>query len=324
MADVAFYSEKTIQDFVKSRLCQNDSVLYKYYEEDEVTKFRKRLVRLGNTDDDIKTVVQTCITDAVRDILRNLIGELGLYMKPFGDLIISGGEAFNAYFDRDSRIVTTDIDTKFTPFFHTKRETVNSEYPTYFGYTQMAKLVMWDRLGYIVTRLNNIIVKRVQKFVVESKIGKLLGISFSGIKHPLRRRYTLIKKDKQNGVLIDIELFAIDLQIKYFIPSLKRVSLKNIGGVLDIAYMRPYEFGYEATYTKNSGVYIRNPVTKKLIYNKNVLIASQKFLIDDLYHLQKFKLRPGKKEKDQKRMFIFCKNVLKVNAGIDQISIPDS
>mgnify|MGYP006897443883 CR=1 FL=1 len=34
-----------------------------------------------------------------------------------GDIVISGGEAFNIYFDRDSRVITSDIDTKFVPRF---------------------------------------------------------------------------------------------------------------------------------------------------------------------------------------------------------------
>jgi hypothetical protein len=314
MADVAFYSEKTIQEFIKSKLCQDDDILYKYYENDKVKKFRNRLSKIKNIDNDVKNVVQTCITDATRDIIRTTIGSLGLYMRPFGDLIVSGGEAFNAYFDRDTRIVTSDIDTKFVPVIRlNKNKVITSKNLAFFGYLQITKLILWEQLGKLVMRLNTIICKRVEQFVIKSKIGKLLGISFSGIQHPLKRRYTLLKKSKETGVLIDIELFAIDLQIKYFLPSENKVGLHNIGGILDIAFMRPAEFGYEVTYTKNSGMYIRNPVSKKLTYDKSILIASKKFLIDDLYYLQKYKLRPLKKEKDRKRMFTFCKYVLKVD-----------
>lgn len=310
MADAAFYSEKTIRDFVYDKLCQSDKLLYEYYEKDDVKKFRNRLSKMKDTDDDIKTVVQTLITDAVRDIIRTTIGNLGLFMRPFGDLIVSGGEAFNAYFDRDSRIVTTDIDTKFVPVIRIDtNRVITSENPAFFGYLQITKLILWEQLGKLVTKLNGIIRKRVEQFVVKSKIGKLLGISFIG---PLKRRYTLIKKSKETGTLIDIELFAIDLQVKYFLPSEKKVGLHNIGGILDIAFMRPAEFGYEVTYTKNSGMYIRNPVSKRLTFNKSVLVASKKFLIDDLYYLQRYNLRPLKKEKDRKRMFMFSKNVLKV------------
>jgi hypothetical protein len=321
MADAAFYSEKTIHKFVYDKLCQGDKVLYGYYENGNIKKFRNRLSRMGDTDEDIKTVVQTLITDAVRDILRTTIGNLGLYMKPFGDLIVSGGEAFNAYFDRDSRIVTTDIDTKFVPVIRTSaKHVITSKDPAFFGYLQITKLILWEQIGKLVTKLNGIIRKRVEQLVVKSKIGKLLGISFTGVLHPLHRRYTLIKKNKQSGTLIDIELFTIDLQIRYFLPSENKVGFRNIGGILDIAFMRPSEFGYEVTYTKNSGMYIRNPISKKLTFNKSVLVASKKFLIDDLYYLQRYNLRPLKKEKDRKRMYMFCKNVLKV----EDISSSDS
>jgi hypothetical protein len=312
MADAAFYSEKTIEEFIKTKLCQKDSKLFEYYNNVEISKFRKRLSTFKDIDEDIKTVVQTCITDATRDIIRTTIGELARFLKPFGDLIVSGGEAFNAYFDRDTRIITTDIDTKFTPVIRLdKRHVITSKNPAFFGYLQITKLILWNKLGQLVTKLNNIFVRRIERFVTKSKIGKLLGITING---SLKRRYTLIKKSRESSVLIDIELFAIDLPVKFFLPSRKKIVPENIGGVLDIAFMRPAEFGYEVTYTKDSGMYIRNPVTKKLTYDKSILIASKKFLIDDIYFLQKYKLRPSKKEKDQKRIFMFSKYVLKVSS----------
>jgi hypothetical protein len=36
-------------------------------------------------------------------------------MKNMGDLIVSGGEAFNLYVEYNNRIITTDIDAKFVP-----------------------------------------------------------------------------------------------------------------------------------------------------------------------------------------------------------------
>ena len=233
-------------------------------------------------------------------------------MKTYGDLIVSGGEAFNAYFDRESRIVTTDIDTKFTPVIRiNKTHIVTSHDPKLFGYLQIIKLLFWNKLGQLVIRLNAIVCKRIKQLVISSTIGKLLGISFSNKSH-LTRRYTLIKKNKETSVLIDIELFAIDLQLKYFIPSYKKIKIHNIGGLLDIAFMRSNEFGFEATYTKDSGMNVRNPITKVTRYNKRILYASKKFLIEDIYYLQKFNLRPKKIKKDQQRMYSFCKNVLKV------------
>jgi hypothetical protein len=233
-------------------------------------------------------------------------------MKPCGDLIISGGAAFNAYFDKENRIITTDIDTKFTPIFKIDNKLVTSKNPKFFSLLQVTKLLFWNKLGEIVTRYNSIICNKIKKYIIGSQIGLLLGISLAKGAHALNRRYTLIKKSKKLGVLIDVELFAIDLQLKYFLPSEERIKIYNIGGILDIAFMRPSEFGYEATYTKDSGIHVANVNTGKVIYKKNILVASQKFLIDDLYYLQKFKLRPGKQSSDRKRMYIFCKYSLNV------------
>jgi hypothetical protein len=310
--ETGYYSDKTVNDFIKKKLCQGDELLYKYYREVDVAKFRSRLSKFRDIDREIKDVVQTLITDYCRDIIIKIIEILTLYMKPFGDLIISGGSAFNAYFDTEKRIITTDIDTKFTPIFRIGNKLINSRDVHFFGFLQVAKLFMWNKLGQIVTKFNYIICKRIQENIIKSDIGKLLGISFAKGVHALNRRYTLIKKSIEEKVLIDIELFAIDLQIRYYVPSLKKVFLNNIGGVLDIAYMRPYEFGYEATYTKSRGLPVVNMDTGKLTYNKNVLVASKKFLIDDIYYLQKYKLRPGKIDKDRKRLYMFSKYVLKV------------
>ena len=38
-------------------------------------------------------------------------------MKNYGELIISGGEAFNANVKKEHRRVTPDLDTKFIPFY---------------------------------------------------------------------------------------------------------------------------------------------------------------------------------------------------------------
>ena len=61
------------------------------------------------------------------------------YLRKIGDLVISGGEAFNLYIERADRIVTADIDTKFVP---------RLKYDTkYFGKLQAIKLIIWDKLG---------------------------------------------------------------------------------------------------------------------------------------------------------------------------------
>ena len=294
------YPQKTIEKFVLDKLCHGDKVLYKYYQDVDVEKFRKRLAVVGVTDDDVKTVIQTFMTDALRDVIYKVIHGLTKHMKLYGDLIVSGGEAINVYLESDERIVTTDIDTKFTPLIAENTQKM-------FGYIQLAKLKLWNKLGHLATVYNKLFVKRVKAFVSSEPIGKLFGLSLPD--NSLNRRYTLIKKNKTLGTLIDIEVFALDMKVKYYVPSEKKVSTQNMGGVLDIAFMRPREFGYEVSYTRGKGVYTVNPYTGKQVYNRGILVASPKFLIEDIYALQKYKLRPTKLEKDRKRLYVFAKRL---------------
>ena len=315
--DEQVYSQSVIDAFIRDKLCQSDKVLYRYYQEVDVEKFRKRLRTFRNVDEDVKTVVQTLITDATRDLIYRIIRILTDEMKPYGDVIISGGEAINTYLDFNRRIVTTDIDTKFTPVIRIGKELLPSKHTSMFAYIQLAKLKMWNLLGKLVVRFNKVILGRIKKLVIKSPIGKLLGISFP---RRLTRRYTLIKKSKTDAVLIDIELCAIDMKLSYWMASDNKVSPRTIGGLLDIAYMRPLEFGYEATHHKAQGIHVTNPVTGKNTFDKKILYASSKFLIEDIYFLQKFNLRPTKKEKDRKRLYTFAKYVL----GVKDVRSSDS
>ena len=55
------------------------------------------------------------VTDSIRDIILETVSEINEVMKSMGDLIISGGEAYNMYVPYEDRVVTTDIDAKFVP-----------------------------------------------------------------------------------------------------------------------------------------------------------------------------------------------------------------
>ena len=294
------YSQKARLQFIKTKVCQDDPVLYKYYEEATGgsalarKRFRKRLGKA-----DLREAVQTLITDATRDILLQTIRLLGRTMRPMGDLIVSGGEAFNMYFQKEDRIITTDIDTKFCPFFRTgPTEFISSRDPRFFSALQVTKLIMWNKLGQLAAQMKTRITQRVAK-VAASPLGKLLGI------RPVKglfRRYTLIPKKKQfvdslrvkeGDVLIDVELFALDLKV-WFLGK-KHV----IPGLLDIAFMRPSEVGYEVLYSRQER-------------RKGLLVASKKFLIEDLYLLQSLRLRPKKTAKDRLRMSTFATKVLGV------------
>ena len=273
--DENYYSDKTRKNFIKTNLCKDDPTLLRYYENNEILKFRKRLVKLSD-DSSVEQVVYTFVTDSIRDVIYEIIGKLTVFMRPMGDLVISGGEAFNIYFDKGNRIVTSDIDTKFVPTF-----TENI-----FRNIQVSKILLWDKLGKISKSFENLILKRIKKFVETSKVGKLLGIKLpSGV----TRRYTLIRKKKQGNekvqeknVLIDVEVFALDLKLKYFLPSDKNVTTRNLGGILDIALMRPGEIGYEVVFSREKGLFYKKFGTDEMIYNKHILFADKKFLIEDL------------------------------------------
>jgi hypothetical protein len=297
--DHVYYSDKTIQDFEKRVVCQNDEKLYKYFTEGDILKFRKYL-----KPDSYKTIEQAVyvyITDALRDIIISTVSSISDRVKPFGKLIVTGGEAFNMYFDRDNRIVTSDIDTKFTPTFKLDQD--------YFKTLQVFKLYLWDYLGKISIQLDRKIKGRIDALRL-TKVGSFLGISLPSHGPYVTRRYTIIRKTQTKpAVLIDVELFALDLRIRYYSPEFKKVILQNLGGILDMAIMRPYEFGYEV---------IDRPVQKGRIF-----VAGKKFLVDDIILMHSLGLRPNKVQKDRKRLYQFATTVLGVKGVTKSTAIFD-
>ena len=300
--DGKLYSKAAIDKYMNANLFFNDEKLKKYYTRDEARdlgKFRKRVADKFSTKTFDK-FVYVCVTDITRDIILATVSELSQFMQKMGDLIVSGGEAFNMYMPYDKRIVTTDIDAKFVP-----RVTYDAKY---FGKLQAIKLIMWDKLGQIAQRLNTRIKTRV--LMMDKKVLKYMGIGFKRSGPYVTRRYTLIKKKKtrtnnkpaKGDVFIDVELFALDLNIRFFSPEKGKIDDVTLGGLLDIPFMRPREFGYDVIRTLKKGVTYRNAVTNKMIINKNIYIASKEFLIDDIYLMYTLKLRPEKLEKDRQRL----------------------
>ena len=322
--DSSFYSDKTIQEFVKTILCQNDKKLYNHYMNDDVVKFRERISRKFTKEqqDKLEQVVYSCVTDSIRDIIYEIIGKLTKLMKYAGDIIITGGDAFNMYFEKDDRIITSDIDTKFVPIFKSSSgKLISTKNSQYFGFLQSVKIFLWQKLGELAVYYNKRITNRITKILKNTKIGKILGISFNTKSPCVTRRYSLIQKERQtltsskvtlNDILIDVELFALDLKINYYSIVNKRVIPHNLGGILDIAIMRPYEVGYEVAFTRHQGVLYKNKDTGKMINNKNILFAGKYFLMEDVYLMQLLGLRPVKKIKDKNRMIIFATKILKV------------
>lgn len=303
--DEKSYSKVAIDKFMNENLFFKDAKLKKYFDRNEqrdLGKFRQRL-RDKFPDNSLEKMVYVMVTDSIRDIILDTIGELTQSLKSSGDLIVSGGEAFNLYVDFNDRIVTTDIDAKFVPFMKTDTK--------YFGKLQALKLLLWDMLGKHAKNLNARIKNRIASFQNKyPKLFKFMGIGFSKSGPYVTRRYTLIKKKKsgatnkpsKSDVFIDVELFALDLNIRFFSPATGRIQETTLGGILDIPFMRPNEFGYEVADTKRKSVVYRNPVSGKMINNQKIYVASKEFLVEDIYLMQKLKLRPEKKVKDRLRL----------------------
>src|SRR5210317_1722970 len=275
------YSAGVINRFRMKKLFHGDPVLKKFYESDDVSRFRARMHRV-HKDKDFKDFASVILTDVLRYELYAVIDELTEFLNPVGDLILSGGDAVNSYLEPTQRIMTLDIDTKFVP--RLKPDT------KFFG-----KLVQNGR----------------------GKPGKFIGLGFANTGPYVTRRYTLIpkKKDAKKGpdTLADIELFTLDMKARVYSPKTGRIEPINMGGILDIAFMRPGEFGFEVGDDQVQALDIFK-ITGKYVIGKfdNIKLASKKFLIEDSYTMQKLGLRaPEKKEKDRRRMIKLARLVTK-------------
>ena len=305
--DDSIYSEAVINRFMMANLFFNDATLKKHYENDDVAKFRKRLHRL-HKDKSLEKFVYAYVTDSIRDIVYRMVGELSDFLKTSGDLVISGGEAFNFYIDRKDRIITSDIDTKFIPRFKYDSK--------YFGKLQAVKVLLWNKLGEIASKYDKEIRARFSK---KTKLEKFVGLGFAEKGPFVTRRYILIKKKKggsgsepsKMNVFIDVELFALDLKTRYFSIEKGQITERTVGGILDIPFMRPGEFGFEVVETKRKGVTYRNTVTGTVVRDDRIYVAGRRFLLDDVYLMQKLGLRPEKREKDRQRMIKLAKIISK-------------
>ena len=143
--DENIYSETAVSKFMNKNLFFGDPVLKKYYEQDELKKFRNRVNRMYSKES-FEKMAYIVVTDSIRDIIYEVISELTVFLKPMGDIIVSGGEAFNVYMDRNDKVVTSDIDTKFAPRMKPDEK--------YFGKLQAVKLLLWNRLGEISKKIN--------------------------------------------------------------------------------------------------------------------------------------------------------------------------
>ena len=323
--DEVIYSREVREKFLNEHLFFRDAKLKQLYEDNKVQEFRAR-VKSKHAKKTYEKFMYVLVTDSIRDIILKAVGEISSHMATSGDLVVSGGEAFNIYAAPCDRIVTSDIDAKFVPRMHVS--------PKFFGKLQATKLIMWNKMGEVAKRLNTRIKKRIMYMRRKhDKVFKFLGIGFESGKGPwVTRRFILIKKKKTrqkddkpspSDVFIDVELFALDLNhINYLSTSSGKVESTRIGGILDCPYMRPREFGYEVVLSRQRGVKYRNPVTGKTVNDRKIFVASKEFLVEDIYLMHKLKLRPEKREKDRQRLLrlskLFVKN-LKNTESIESI-----
>jgi len=309
--DEKSYSRPVINRFMASQLFFRDPLLKTYFQRGDVKKFRRR-VHATFPDQSFEKLVYVLVTDSIRDIVLDTVGELTVFLKRTGDLIVSGGEAFNMYMDYKDRIITSDIDAKFVPRMANDAR--------YFGKLQAVKLILWNKLGQLARRLNTRIRDRIMSR--RNKMFRFLGLGFKRQGPYVTRRYTLIKKKKgstdarpsKGDVFIDVELFALDLNLRYFSIASGKIEDFTLGGILDIPFMRPKEFGYDVVETTyRGGISYRNMATGRVKVNRNIAVASKAFLIEDIYLMHKLKLRPEKKEKDRQRLLklagLFTKTV---------------
>ena len=80
----------------------------------------------------------------------------------------------------------------------------------------------------------------------------------------------------------------------------------NFGGILDIAFMRPKQLGYDVAKTNTFSTEMNyTNMNRGKIYTvkyKYLSIPTKSYLIKDIFMMQKMGLRMGKVEKDRKRM----------------------
>ena len=166
---------------------------------------------------------------------------------------------------------------------------------------------MWNALGKAAIYGNSKCVPDLNRKLKKNKIAQMLGLRINP-KNPFRMRYTLLPKLKQKGtvmkpkegdVFMDVEIFALDLNVTYFNIDKNKVVAQKLGGILDAPIIKRDEF--------SSDVY------KNFITRGNKSIASKRFLLEDLEFLVKYGIRTGPKlVKDKKRLELFIRHVLGV------------
>lgn len=296
--DEKYYSPKVVDDFARSVICLGKDDMHRAWVDNDPVKWRKLARKHKMTDAQVEKILYVLLTDVSRDTLYKMISKMTSRILPLGEMIIGGGEAFNYYLPPERRIVTSDIDTKFVPAFKFGQK------KTFLHY-QCTRLLMWDQMEVLRRTFNTKMTQIVRK-VAASKLGQFLNIRATPVPSRLTRRYTMKRKDRQGNenqaspgnTLTDIEIFALDIHFTWWHPEKNRTIAGALGGILDTVLIKRGEMGSDVWDDR-----IR-------LKNRGVMMAGKKYLIEDLYLLNKLGLRKEKAEKDRKRMYIFSKYIL--------------
>lgn len=304
-------------DKVIDTLCGGNKTLIELYKTSTPPEFRKKITSQDNIDRAVRVYITTCI----REVVLHVIGILTRYMKPMGDMIIAGTDAFNMYLPDNLKIATTDIDTKFVPEFVIDRKLISSRSQRYFEYLQITKIVLWNFIGKLCPKIDKLIV-RAMKTNQDTRFERVVGLSLS--KLPMTsRRYTHIPKRRKNftratpnedNVLVDIELFAIDMKMSYINIKNGKKESNPFNGILDIAFMRRNEFGWDVIKDKKYGIRYKHPVSGKSMQDKKMMIASPRFLLEDVHDIINLGIRKKKLEKDKVKFIKFVKHVVGIKS----------
>ena len=114
------------------------------------------------------------------------------------------------------------------------------------------------------------------------KVAKYIGLSSATGKgskgYHVTRRYSLMPKRKNvknaSNVLIDVELFTLDMKFRLVNTKTGKLEDQNFGGILDIAFMRPKQLGYNVAKANMSrwctNMYDYANENRNIAYAKNV------------------------------------------------------
>lgn len=264
-------------------LCKSFVSKPEYNQDSRVDRYKRQInsfIKQGQLDPkvvkkNIEEYTITAVTNALRPILYYCIAFLNHEMYEFGSFYLSGGEAYNVQVDKELRMVTPDIDTKFIPKYRPVGTDENGPLFDVNDWRYMeaelrAKDHLWNNvLDNIIDFLNDkdiytLIYQNIFLKLSASKDFQLLGIKFThpsiiddkDSKLPFRKRNIWFTKDIEKKVLTDIPLFAVDLFLETSADVIKigeefiyKIDPKKndvqCGSILDMPFTTQGQLGYE-------------------------------------------------------------------------------